>query len=144
MAPAQRWAQALLALKLLALEPRLGGIALRARAGPVRDRWSDAMARLPLKPRKVPLNISDEQLFGGLDLAATLAAGREVRSAGLLADPSLLVVPMAERMEPGLAARLSHALDGDAHCLIALDEGAEENEGLPTALKDRLAFQVDL
>ncbi|MEM1236148.1 MAG: magnesium chelatase subunit D [Pseudomonadota bacterium] len=142
--PAQRWGQALLALKLLALEPRLGGIVVRARAGPVRDRWLDALARLSMPARKVPLNISDDQLFGGLDLAATLTAGREVRSKGLLENASLLIVPMAERMEPGLAARLGQALDDGNQCLIALDEGAEESEGLPQALRDRLAFHIDL
>ncbi|MEM8592049.1 MAG: magnesium chelatase subunit D [Pseudomonadota bacterium] len=142
--PATRWRQALLALQLLALEPRLGGIALRARAGPVRDRWISALSRLPLAPRKVPLNISDNQLFGGLDLAATLAEGREVRGKGLLADPALLIVPMAERMEPGLAARLGQALDTGKHCLIALDEGVDKEESLPEALRDRLAFRLDL
>ncbi|MEO0485363.1 MAG: magnesium chelatase subunit D [Pseudomonadota bacterium] len=143
MDPTRRWAQALLALKLLALEPRLGGVALRARAGPVRDRWMDCLARLPLTPRKVPLTISDEQLFGGLDLAATLAAGREVRAAGLLAQPALLILPMAERAEPGLAARLSQALD-TGHRLIAMDEGAGDDEHLAAALRDRLAFHIDL
>lgn len=143
-APAHRWSQALLALKLLAIEPRLGGVALRARAGPVRDRWCDALARLPLPSRKVPLNVSDEQLFGGLDLAATLAKGSEVRNTGLLAAPSLLVAPMAERMTPGLAARLGQALDGETHCIVALDESAEDGEGLPPALSDRLAFLIDL
>ena len=142
--PAQRWGQALLALKLLALEPRLGGIVLRSRAGPVRDRWLDAAARLDMPSRKVPLNISDDQLFGGLDLAATLAAGREVRSTGLLQNTALLIVPMSERIEPGLAAKLGQALDQGDHCLLALDEGAEEREGLPQAIRDRLAFHIDL
>ena len=141
---AQRWGRALLALKLLALDPRLGGIALRARVGPVRDRWCDCLGRLPKATRRVPITITDDQLFGGLDLAATLAAGHEVRNQGLLATPATLVVPMAERMEPGLAARLGQALDSGKHCIIALDEGASEEEVLPTALRDRLAFLVDL
>lgn len=141
--PAQRWANALLALKLLALEPRLGGIALRARSGPVRDRWTATIGRLPLPVRKVPLTITDEQLFGGLNLAATLAAGHEVHFQGVLAAPATLAVPMAERMEPGLAARLGQVLDGGEHMLVAYDEGTED-ESIPEALKDRLAFLIDL
>ncbi|MEM6727359.1 MAG: magnesium chelatase ATPase subunit D, partial [Pseudomonadota bacterium] len=143
-APGVRWHRALLALRLLALDPGLGGIALRARAGPVRDRWMNALARFPLTVRKVPVTIGDDALFGGLDLAATLASGREQRTAGLLSCPALLTVPMAERMEPGLAARLASAVDGGAHSLIALDEGADEEEGIPDALADRLAFHVSL
>ncbi|MCH2076242.1 MAG: magnesium chelatase subunit D [Rhodobacteraceae bacterium] len=141
--PAQRWANALLALKLLALEPRLGGIALRARSGPVRDRWTAALGRLTLPLRKVPLSISNEQLFGGLNLAATLEAGREIKFQGLLATPSTLLVPMAERMEPNLAARLGQALDTGEHMLVAYDEGADD-ERLPEAIQDRLAFPIDL
>lgn len=148
MAPAQRWTMALLALRLLALDPLLGGISVKARAGPVRDRWLDALARLNLPLRKVPLSVSDEQLFGGIDLTATLAAGREIRSNGLLAEPCALLVPMVERAEPGLAARLGQALDGEEHILIALDEsadeGADEGGGLPASLRDRLAFHIDL
>ncbi|MEM1374236.1 MAG: magnesium chelatase subunit D [Pseudomonadota bacterium] len=144
MEPAQRWTMALLALRLVALDPRLGGIVVTARAGPVRDRWLDALGRLSLPLRKVPLTITDEQLFGGLDLAATLAAGREVRAEGLLAQPGALLVPMAERMEPGLAARLGQALDSAEHVLIALDESADEGEGIPASLRDRLAFHIDL
>jgi magnesium chelatase subunit D len=56
-----------------------------------------------------------------------------------------LILPMAERCPPGLAARLAGALDGDTgHCLIALDEGAGPEEALPAPLADRLALHVDL
>ncbi|MEL6914601.1 MAG: magnesium chelatase subunit D [Pseudomonadota bacterium] len=139
----QRWQRALLALKLLALEPRLGGVCLRARAGPVRERWMETLARLPVPQRKVPLNVGHEELDGGLDLAATLGAGREVRTRGMLAEPCLLVVPMAERLAPGLAARLAQALD-TGHRMIALDEGAGDDEGVSPTLSDRLAFLLDL
>ncbi|MEL6551020.1 MAG: magnesium chelatase subunit D [Pseudomonadota bacterium] len=139
----QRWQRALLALKLLALEPRLGGVCLRARTGPVRDRWMDGLARLSVPQRKVPLSVTHEQLDGGLDLAATLSSGREVRSRGLLAEPCLLIVPMAERLEAGIAARLSQALD-TGHRMVALDEGAAEDEGVTRTVTDRLAFHLDL
>ncbi|MEO1704336.1 MAG: magnesium chelatase subunit D [Pseudomonadota bacterium] len=139
-----RWKEALLALKLLALEPRLGGIALRARAGPVRERWLSAAARLPQPQRKVPHTVTSEDLNGGLDIAATLAAGHEIRSKGILATEGMLVLPMAERLEAGLAACLSQALDIGRHVLLALDEGVDERETLSPALADRLAFHLDL
>jgi magnesium chelatase subunit D len=48
-------------------------------------------------------------------LAATLAAGRVVTGRGLLADPAVLLLGMAERAGPGMAARLAqrqaHLLD---------------------------------
>ncbi len=144
--PAPLWQRLDLALRLLAVDPAgLGGLWLRARSGPVRDRVTDALPELPLPLRRIHPGIADEQLFGGVDLTATLAEGRVVRQAGLLARPATLVLTMAERCAAGLAARLSGALDGAAHlCLIALDEGVEADETLPSGLADRLAFQLDL
>ena len=129
----------------LAVDPGgLKGLWLRARVGPVRDRVTAALSALPLSQRRLHPGIGDEALFGGLDLTATLAAGRPVRSEGLLARPSALVLTMAERCPAGLATRLGQALDGPGHCLIALDEGAEAEEALPPALADRLALFLSL
>jgi magnesium chelatase subunit D len=131
------------ALSLLAIDPAgLKGMWLRARAGPVRDGVMAALA-LPLPIRRLHPNIADDALFGGLDLAATLTAGRQVHSAGILQTSAALILTMAERCSPGLAARLATALDTPAHCLIALDEGTED-EALPAALADRLALFLDL
>jgi magnesium chelatase subunit D len=131
-------------LTLLAVDPAgLGGVWLRGRAGPVRDRVMEGAAALPLPRRKVPATISDEQLFGGVDIAATLGAGRVMQAQGLLATPAALILPMAERCPAGLAARLASALDGGAHCLIALDEGCDD-EAPPPALTDRLGLFADL
>jgi magnesium chelatase subunit D len=110
----------------------------------VRDAAVAALPVLPLALRRLHVGIGDEQLFGGVDLAATLAEGRLVARRGLLAEPAAFVLPMAERCGSGLAARLAGALDAHAHTLIALDEGAEPDESLPPALADRLAFHVDL
>jgi len=142
--PEATFPRALTALALLAVDPGLGGLALRARAGPVRDGFTQALALLgPL--RRLHPGISDDTLFGGLDLSGTLSAGRVVQAQGLLAQPGPLVLAMAERCTPHLAARLALVLDqGTGHCLIALDEGAEPDEGLPAALTERLAFSVDL
>lgn len=138
----ESWIHAALALQLLALDPGLGGICIRARSGPVRDRLADLF---PSKAQRIHPAISDEALFGGLDLSATLASGHMVKEKGLLATPGPLVLAMAERATTGLAARLAVALDrNNGHCLIALDEGAEPDEVLNPKLAERLAFHVDL
>ena len=136
------WTRATLALRLLAIDPGLGGVCIRARSGPVRDRL---MAMVPADARHLLPAISDEALFGGLDLSATLAAGQMVKEKGLLATPGPLVLAMAERVTTGLAARLAVTLDqGKGHTLVALDEGAEPDEVLNPKLAERLAFHVDL
>ncbi|MBN2907706.1 MAG: magnesium chelatase subunit D [Rhodobacteraceae bacterium] len=144
--PASVWTRVEVGLNALAVDPAgLGGMWLRARSGPVRDRVVAALGALPLPQKRLHPSIGDEQLFGGIDLSATLAAGKMVARKGILAEPAVLVLPMAERIQPGLAARLAGAMDhGTGHCLIALDEGAEPEETLPEALTDRLALHVDL
>ncbi|MFO8125042.1 magnesium chelatase subunit D [Yoonia sp.] len=138
----QSWTRATLALQLLGIDPGLGGICIRARSGPVRDRLT---AMIDPGARRLHPAISDEALFGGLDLSATLASGHLVQEKGLLATPGALVLTMAERATTGLAARLAVALDkNNDHCLIALDEGAEADEALNPKLAERLAFSVDL
>jgi magnesium chelatase subunit D len=138
--------RAVMALGLLAVDPGgLGGLALRARSGPVRDAVTSMFGALPLPLVRLHPAMGDDVLYGGLDLSATLARGRMVMGRGLLADPGALVLAMAERAGPGMAARLALTLDeGRGHCLIALDEGAETDEALAPALAERLAFAVDL
>ena len=134
-----RWATARRAAALFAADPcALGGLRVVARAGPVRDAF---LALLP-PARKLPLGVGDGALYGELDLAATLSAGRPVRRAGLLEAPGLLLLPSAERCAPDLAARLGMALDRGRHAVVALDEG--EGEAPPPALLDRLGVVVDL
>jgi len=134
------------ALAALAVDPGgLGGLVLRARAGPARAEVEAALARLPGLARRIHPDTPDAVLFGGLDVAASLASERQVRSNGLDAAPCRLVLPMAERTQPGLAARLGQLLDrGAGHSLIALDEGAEPDEAAPACLSERLAFFADL
>jgi magnesium chelatase subunit D len=144
------WADAMLAAALLAVDPTLGGAVLRARAGPARDAWLAAHLALAGRPaRRLPPSVDADRLDGGIDLAATLARGRPVRLAGILetAAGSVLVLPMAERCPPGLAARLAHRLDETADApptIVALDEGAEPDEAVPEALAERLAFALRL
>ena len=116
-----------------------GGVRLRAHAGPVRDRW----LALAGHARRLPVGVSDGALRGEIDLAATLAAGRAVRGRGILDAPGPLVLPSAERCEPGLAGRLGQALDAGRHALVALDEG-DGDEAPPPALLDRLGAVIGL
>ncbi len=161
--PPSPWSDALLALSLFAIDPVGTGIALRAPAGPVRDRFlAHLRALLPadVKIRKMPANIGDEALLGGLDLSATLNTGRKIVQPGFLpaSDGGVVLAAMAERLPPGTAAILAVALDEGVcraardtsetaqRCrigLIALDEGIDD-EGLTPVLLDRLAFHIDL
>ena len=134
------------ALALLAIDPKgLGGMAIRARSGPVRDALTDMFGAIPLPRTRLHPAVTDSALYGGLDLSATLSSGHFVTERGLLTDPSALVLAMAERTTSELAARLALTLDeGRGHCLIALDEGSEDDETLPAALAERMAFAIDL
>ncbi len=139
------WARAEAALTLLAVDPHgLGGLWLRARAGGVRERFVSALTALPLPIRKLPPSVSDEALFGGIDLSASLAAGRAVQSRGVLATNPAVILTMAERCPPGLAVRLGQWLDTGAGAVIALDEGVEADETAPPALTERLGLFLDL
>ena len=147
----------------MAVDPvGLGGVALRAPACAERDAWLALLRDLlprdtPL--RRVPLNISDTALLGGLDLGATLQAGRPVALQGLLAqaDGGVLLLAMAERMTAAAAARFGSVLDtrsvhlqrdgldsvyASRLAMVALDEGASDDEHMPASLADRLAFRL--
>lgn len=156
---------ALLAARLFVTDPGLlGGLAIRAHAGPVRDAYLDFIQEsMPLGTafRKLPLHIHDERLFGGLDLSATLHQGRPVFSAGLLAEVNagVLVVPMAERMSTALAGRIASTMDQGMirverdglsveaparFGILLLDEHVADDEQVSDVLLDRMAFRVDL
>ncbi len=139
------WQQATLALQLLTADPGLGGIVVRARSGPVRDAFIAATKTLTAPVQRIHPQISDEALFGGLDLTATLSAGKLVEKSGILDAGGTVVLTMAERCPAGLAAKLALAMDGpDAPTLVILDEGAEDGEAAPTILMERCAFFADL
>lgn len=148
-ASAERWSLALRVVAVLAADPPgIGGVLLRARPGPVRDLWADALARA-IKVRRLPASADAEALDGGLDLTATLAAGRPVHRTGLLAEAArgILLVPMAERLVPSLAARLASALDADGPLVVLFDESPDDAEAadrVSPALADRLAIHLDL
>lgn len=150
---------------LFAVDPiGLGGVALRAPACAARDKWLAKLHKLlpPSSPFcRIPLNINDAALLGGLDLGATLQTGHPVAQRGILAqaDGGVVVLAMAERLSTASAARLGAVLDSGEVLIerdgfttrsparlgmVALDEGASDDEQVPEALLDRLAFHIRL
>ncbi len=156
-------ADAALACAMLAVDPLgLGGMVLQGGPGPGRDAVlallrAGQAADAPF--RRMPIGISDSRLLGGIDLGATLRAGTRVAERGLLAeaDGGLVIVAMAERLAPMVAAQLCLVLD--SHLVrvardgvemqhqariacVALDESVGADEAVPATLRDRLAFTV--
>lgn len=157
----QRWLSAVLAAKVLAVDPAgIGGVWISGPRTGAAQVWLDAVQSFlegfaPVK--RLPLSVSDGRLYGGLDLAATLAAGRPVAERGVLADADGGVVLLAgvENARRAIISALAHALDtgriaterdglafaSDARIgVIALDEGTEAR---CEALRDRLALMLD-
>ena len=154
-----------LAAALLAIAPaELGGAVLRCGHGPERDAFLQAV-RCSLSPDtpwlKVPCNVTDDRLLGGLDLARTLAQGQPVVEPGVLAraDRGVVLMAMAERWDTPTTLKLCMVLDrGEVHLereglsmrlasrfsVIALDEGVSPDEAVAPALLDRLAFLLPL
>lgn len=156
------WQRALRVAALCAVAPC--NVVLRAPAGVPRARWLEALrALLPEATpwRTVPVHVPVARLSGGLDLGATLAAGRPCLERGLLAaaDGGVLILNMAERMNPVTAGVIAAALDDHAvrveregvsaqvatrFVTIALDEGVDIEERAPSALRERAALLLDL
>jgi magnesium chelatase subunit D len=149
---------------LFAVDPAgLGGVCLHSLVQPARHQWLEMLRDLlpPAVPvRRIPFNISDGGLLGGLDLSATLEAHRPIAQRGALAatDGGVVILCMAERLSAHTAACLNAVLDlgavstqreGVSICdqarlgVVAQDESMDE-ERVPASLLDRLAFLVDL
>ncbi len=149
---------------LCAVDPGgLGAVLTRATHGGARDWLQFLREALPEGTpwRRLPSQVPDSRLLGGIDLGATLAAGRPIAERGLLAeaDGGMLIIPQAERLGAETAARLAAVhdaaevlleRDGLTHRLparvglILLDESATDQEAPPTALLDRLALIIDV
>lgn len=151
------------AASLLAVDGHgLGGAVLRGRPDGARDAWLDDLRSMQSDRapwRRVPTHVDDDRLLGGLDVAASLRAGRAVVASGLLAeaDGGLVILPMAEQLARRTTALICSAMDrgevllerdGIAQRLpsrfavVALDESIDEDEALCDDLADRLAFVV--
>jgi len=162
--PAAVWADAALCTELLAVDPSgLGGLLLRSGPGRQRDLlqgWVKALLPAGAPLLKVPVHITEDRLLGGLSLAATLREGKVVLEQGLLAlaDGGVVILAMAERLEPMVCSQVCAALDrgelqlerdgltATVRCrvgVLALDEGLED-EHAPAPLRERLALHLDL
>jgi magnesium chelatase subunit D len=136
---------AVLAARLFALAPRtFGGMSLRG-GSPARDALVAALGA-SIALRRMPGHVDDERLLGGIDLAASLSAGRPIRQTGLIeeAQGGALIAGMAERMDGSIAGRLVQAMDDGKAALVLLDDAVEPDEAPPVSLTERLAFACDL
>ena len=154
------WDDALWAAAALSIDPAgLRGIWVRAPHGPVRDQWLAELTHLHPLIRRLPGHADTERLLGGLDLGATLNAGRAVYQAGLLLQttPTVLMLPMAERLPNDTAAILGQVLDQGQVTLgssgmtqdtfigvAALDEALDDEPPMTGGLQERLGVWLDL
>ncbi|MEI6572753.1 MAG: magnesium chelatase subunit D [Alphaproteobacteria bacterium] len=151
-APRDASGDALLICKLLATDPRhLGGVALASGPGPGRDAFLACYRHFTKDQTPlitVPSHVSVDRLEGGLDIAATLARGKSIKSQGLMAaaENGALLLLSAERLSTDKAARIALAMDDNLHTpfgLIACDESRDDDEALPAILSERLAFRIN-
>ena len=154
------WDLAQLALLLLQVDPHgLGGVWLKAGYSPARQTWLAQLHALGLPVMRMPHHIDQERMLGGIDLSVTLAKGRVVEQIGLLAQANkgMVVVPMSEKLSPQTLAILLQAHDqGQVHALaigathasrfglVALDESQEDEPGVASKLKERLALWIEM
>ena len=141
---------------------RIGGIVLRDSSAGAQQWIAALRERLPSDVRvfRLPSSATDDRIFGGLDLAATIATGSPVPERGVLADADggIVVIPLIERMPVATQARLGVVLDTGVatllrdgvraefaaeFTLIAIDESEEDVWGVAAPLRDRLALVLD-
>jgi magnesium chelatase subunit D len=150
-----------LALLLLAVEPRLRGVAFAGPAGSGKSALLHGLAALlPGLPfEMLPLGSDEEALLGGLDLEATLARGARAVRHGLLAraDRGLLAAEDCNLLPEGTVNLLLGALDAGevriereglslrSPCRLRLVATFDPAEGPPRAhLLDRIGLIVPL
>ena len=141
---------------------RIGGIVLRDSSAGAQQWIAALRVRLPSDVRvlRLPASATDDRIFGGLDLAATIASGTPVAERGVVAnaDGGVVVIPLIERMPVATQARLGAVLDTGVatvlrdgvraefaaeFTLIAIDESEEDVWGVAAPLRDRLALVLD-
>ncbi len=141
---------------------RIGGVVLRDTSAGAQEWIAALRLRMPAAMRifRLPASATDDRIFGGLDLAATIATGKPVAERGVLAeaDGGVVVIPLVERMPVATQARLGAVIDtGSAQvlrdgvnarfdarfALIVIDESDEEVWGVAASLRDRLALVLD-
>lgn len=160
MLPADQDAR--LAALLLAIDPTaLKGAIVRGRSPMLCEQWLQTFASvMPVDApaKRIPSNISDERLLGGLDFAATLARGNSVCERGVLATAnSGLIVLSTATTRATTFTHIARVLDEGA-VRVERDGFSETHETVfatiivectddevaPRAIADRVAFVVDL
>lgn len=130
------------ALLLLAVEPRLRGLAVGAPAGAGKSSLARGMRDLLAGSEhpsqrpfvELPLGVDESGLLGGLDIEATLRAGRRVARAGALAraDGGILYADQVNLLPDAIINPLIAALD--------TGEVRLEREGLSVQAAARFTF----
>lgn len=151
-----------LAALLLAIDPAgLKGAIVHGRSPASCEQWTEFLAALlPLDApmRRVPSNISDDRLLGGLDFAATLSRGKAACDRGLLASANAgSILLSAATTRSTTFAHVARTVDrgyvsverdgfselhASAFCTIVSE--CDDDEPPPAAITDRLAFMVDV
>ncbi|MFM1849355.1 MAG: hypothetical protein RL446_194 [Pseudomonadota bacterium] len=139
----------------LAQPSRHGGLLIRsARPGPVRQaletvlkrviKSSDGARGAAAGGRLARLSAStpSEALRPSLDVVQTLAAREPIHDPGWIDrhQDCLVLVSMAERMEPGLAHELAQALERRRLHLVLLEESIGDEPGVLPIILDRMSM----
>lgn len=115
------------------VNPRLRTVLIRG--GPGSAKTVLARAAGPLSGKRVvnvPVNVTEEQLFGGMDVDATVREGRPVMQKGLLsrADGNILYVDDVNLMDQRILASL---LDSAMSGRVVLERRGSPRSTMPTS-----------
>ena len=135
-------------LSLVSIDHKnLRGIILKGRPSPIRQKIFNSIKTLfvDYKFQKIHPQVLDSELFGGLDFARTFETGRPVHTTGYLNHhKSIILLSMAERLEPSLVCKYSTALDLNNDLSFLVSDESTDEEIISEALQDRLAFSVSI
>ncbi len=135
-------------LSLVSIDHKnLRGIILKGRPSPIRQKIFNSIKTLfaDYKFQKIHPQVLDSELFGGLDFARTFETGRPVHTTGYLNHhKSIILLSMAERLEPSLVCKYSTALDLNNELSFLVSDESTDEEIISEALQDRLAFSVSI
>ncbi len=125
---------------------KLRGVIIKARHGASLSCFLDELKKLHPTRTVISAAAPDDVFFGGIDISATLHAGKEVHQEGLVAKASMLVITSAQQMDAQKAARLVILL-GDmekAPPLILIDESTDDEDLIPDVMEHFCAFRTTL
>ena len=131
-------------------------VLLKGSASPLRDEWLVLLRRARETTNqgnclvRIPANVEHERLLGGLDLSATLGAGKPIYLDGLLNtdQAQIICLAMAERWETGSTMLIAQAMDSGSmrHAVVVAQDEAQVNDDLQisSALNHRMGLFVPL